>query len=244
MKKTCSTLLVSGALIGLLAHPAQAQQTIDDLGLTVTTTVTLGTDYLFRGISQTDTGLAIQGGIDIEHASGLYIGGFASNVDFGDANIETDLVFGYRFAVGGLKLDLGGIWYAYPGADNDLDFFEFAGRASYALDPVTLVGGVYYSPEFQARAGNAWYAEGGADVALPWELTLSGRAGYQWIEKNDRFGLDDFANWSVSVSRTFYGFRFSVGYYDTNVGKGDCPLGVGGSNICEARAMASVSRTF
>ncbi len=244
MKRPVQSLLLAAGLFGTLPPAARAQQAIDSLGLTVTTSVTLSTDYLFRGISQTDTGPAIQGSVDIEHSSGLYLAGFASNVDFGDASIETDLSFGYRTALGALKLDLGGIWYAYPGADNDLDFFEFAARGSYPVGPVTLLAGVYYSPQFQARAGNGWYTEGGVDIALPWELTLSSRGGYQWIEKNDRFGLDDFANWSVSVARSFYGFRFSVGYYDTSIGKGDCPLGTGGSNICEARALGSVSRTF
>lgn len=114
------------------AAPAHAQQTIESLGLTVTTGVGLYTDYLFRGISQTQTNPAIQGSLDIEHESGIYIGGFASNVDFGtgfDANIELDGVFGYRFSLFGAKFDLGGIYYAYPGAGEgafSYNFFEAA----------------------------------------------------------------------------------------------------------------------
>lgn len=238
-------ILATGAVLaGLCSAPALAQQKIDSLGVTVTTNVTLLSDYVFRGVSQTDTQPAIQGGVDIEHDTGLYAGVFASNVNFADANMELDGMFGYRFSLGGLKLDIGGIYYGYPSATSTISFFEAALRGSYEVGPATLLAGFYYSPNFQFNSGDAYYLEGGADVKLPWEITLSGRFGYQWIQRNDRFGLDDFANWSVSASREFFGFKVSVGYYDTDVSKGDCPLGVGGSNVCEARAIASIGKAF
>ncbi len=233
-----------------LAPPAKAQQSIESLGLTVTTGVGLYTDYLFRGISQTQTNPAIQGSLDIEHESGVYVGGFASNVDFGtgfDANIELDAVFGYRFSLFGAKLDVGGIYYAYPSASEgafSYNFFELATKASYEAGPVTLRAALHYSPDYQFEAGTGWYVEGGVDIKLPFEFVLLGRYGYQWIQNNARFGLEDFANWSVAVSREVFGFVFTVGYYDTSVSKSDCPLGVGGSNVCSARALASVTRSF
>jgi uncharacterized protein (TIGR02001 family) len=236
--------------VTLTSTPAAAQQRIESLGLTVTTGVGLYTDYLFRGISQTQTNPAIQGTIDIEHESGLYIGGFASNVDFGtgfDANIELDAMFGYRFALFGAKFDVGGIYYAYPGAGEgpfNYNFIEAAAKASYELGPATLRAAVNYAPEYQFESGTGWYVEGGIDLKLPFEFVLLGRYGYQWIQNNARFGLEDFANWSVALSRELFGFVFAIGYYDTSVSKSACPLGVGGSNICSARALASVTRTF
>ena len=48
-------------------------------------------DYIYRGGSQTQDGPAIQGGFDMAHESGFYLGTWASNVDFGNsANIEID----------------------------------------------------------------------------------------------------------------------------------------------------------
>lgn len=227
--------------------PAAAQTTIESLGLTVSGSAALLSDYTFRGISQTDTKPALQAGIDIEHETGLYVAGFGSNVDFGDANLELDAMFGYRFSLAGIKVDLGGIYYAYPGANAgglDYNFFEVAAKAAYEIGPATLRVAFHWSPEFQFESGNGYYAEGGVDVKLPFEFMLGGRLGYQWIEKNDRFGLKDFANWSIVLSRELLGFTFAIGYYDTNVRKSDCPKGVGGSNVCEARAIASVSKAF
>src|SRR5215217_5244003 len=62
--------------------PAAAQQQIESLGLTVTTTPAVSNDYLFRGISQTRNNWAFQGTLDVQHSSGVYIGAFLSNAKF------------------------------------------------------------------------------------------------------------------------------------------------------------------
>lgn len=237
---------IVAAALSFSATPAHAQQKVESLGLTITTQLTLATDYLFRGVSQTQTGPAIQGTLDIEHDWGLYVGGFASNVDFAapaDANIEMDALFGYRREIFGIKWDLGAIYYAYPGASDrpfTLNYWEIALKASYEFGPVTVLGAVNYSPDFQLESGPALYTEAGLDVKLPFEFVVSGRAGYQSIDNNTRFGLPDYWNWSLAVSRELYGFTLAVGYYDTDISKRECA----GSNICSGRALASVSRKF
>ena len=70
----------------------------------VSGTITLTSDYRFRGISQSDTGAALQGSVDYAHDSGLYLGVWASNIDFGpfgdtDSRIEIDLTAGFNFAL-------------------------------------------------------------------------------------------------------------------------------------------------
>ncbi|HZF77463.1 MAG TPA: TorF family putative porin [Acetobacteraceae bacterium] len=245
----CRLSLAATALVGgmLLAPQAgHAQQTIGDFTVAVTPGVT--TDYLFRGISQTRGRPAAQLTLDVEHASGFYIGAFASNVAFAGTNArqELDLLAGYRFAVGDLKLDLGGIYYSYPGYDSngglELDYFEVALRGSYELDPVKFVAGAFYSPNFQAEARNSLYLEGGVDVRLPYEFVLSARLGHQWIDRNTRFGTPDFLNFGVSVSREVAaGFLLSVGYYGTDLGRADC---VGGQKLCDDRFVATLTRPF
>jgi uncharacterized protein (TIGR02001 family) len=247
------SLMIAAAAGGALALApaaapiALAQTSYEALGgLTVSGSLTLATDYLFRGVSQTQTGPAIQGTIDIEHSSGLYIGGFASNVDFAapaDANIELDGLIGFRFRLADIKFDIGAIYYAYPGASDQpytLNYLEFALKAAYEIGPATLLGGIYVSPDFQLESGLGIYSEAGIDLKLPFEFTLSGRLGYQSIDDNTRFGLPDYWNWSLAVSRDLLGFTFAVGYYDTDITKRECA----GSNICSARALASVSRKF
>lgn len=239
--------------------PAAAQTTAEANPLTVTVTPAVTNDYLFRGISQTRNNWAVQGTLDIEHDSGIYIGAFASTAKFlaepgNDTRQELDLLAGYRFDLAGVSMDLGYIAYLYPGQDKALggqlnEYQEIAIKASYEVEPVTVMAAFNYSPNFFGRSGDAYYIEGGADVALPFEFTGSGRLGYQWIERNLAFGTPDYLWYSIGVSRElFAGLNGTVGWYGTNIDKKDClPVAgraEGGQRACDGRVVFSVSRTF
>jgi uncharacterized protein (TIGR02001 family) len=78
----------------------------------------LVTDYVFRGVSYSDNGLALQGGADYAHESGVYVGTWLSNIDTGiDTDIEYDLYVGYGMEVNGLEIDLGYTTYNYVDLD-------------------------------------------------------------------------------------------------------------------------------
>ena len=244
-----STLTLGAAILAGAPSTAQAQMPLGDSGLTLTVTPTVSSDYLFRGISQTRNRPAVQGAVDLQHDSGVYIGAFLSNVTFPGSNArqELDLLAPNRTEISGVSLDLGGVFYTYPGYDKptggyDYNYFEVVAKAGYTLDPVKFLGTVAWSPNFYYESGSAFYLEGGVDVALPAEFTLSGRYGYQWIDRNTRYGAPDYGNWSVAVSReVFAGFTLTVGYYDTNLSKTEC---FAGTKYCDARAMVTLSRIF
>ena len=233
--------------MAVAAVPAQAVE-FEGTGLTLTLTPSAGTDYLFRGVSQTRNRPAVQGTVELSHDSGFYVGAFASNVAFlnTDARQEVDVYGGYRFTpVENLSVDMGAIGYLYPGYERrggfNINYFEVVTRLAYQLEPVKFVVNAFYSPDFQAESRNAVYLEGGADVKLPFDFLLAGRIGHQWIDRNERFGLPNFLNWSVAVSREVYGFTLTAGYYDTDIRQRDC---AGRQKICDARAMFTVSRAF
>lgn len=256
-----SRIACSALMVGLLLNTKAvlAQQSIDSLGLTVTTTPTIVTDYMFRGISQTRSGPALQGTIDAEHSTGLYVGAFVSNATFRNTNVrqEVDANFGYRFAVSDVKLDIGGTYFGYPGFEIppggfDIAWWEATIRASYELAPVKFVGQLAYSPNFSGESGAAVYAEIGFDWTLDLGITMSARAGYQWIERNivpanwngrdGYFGTPDYGVVSFGFSRElFAGVVGSVtGIYST-LSEGDC---FGGQQICGMRVVGSLTRPF
>ncbi|MBV8031036.1 MAG: hypothetical protein JO035_05960 [Betaproteobacteria bacterium] len=86
---------------------------------TFTGNMTIASDYRFRGIDQTFGKPAIQGGIDYSHSSGIYLGNWNSNVSSGAGypagNIEMDLYGGWKNTWGDWGLDVGTIYYYYPG---------------------------------------------------------------------------------------------------------------------------------
>ena len=75
----------------------------------------------FRGIAQTFEKPALQGGFDYSHSSGIYLGNWNSNSNegagFPSANLEMDFYGGWKRAFGDFGLDVGAIYYMYPGSD-------------------------------------------------------------------------------------------------------------------------------
>src|SRR3990167_415732 len=58
----------------------------------------LATDYMFRGVSQTDGEASLQLGADLAFDNGIYVGVWGSNVDFGAGgpDIELDTYIGWN----------------------------------------------------------------------------------------------------------------------------------------------------
>ncbi len=242
------TLTLPGVVVfsALLLTPLSAQAT--DLGMDsefdISANVGFVSEYSFRGIAQSDENIAIQGGFDASHSSGLYAGIWGSSVDFNDgdeANIEIDIYGGYGGEVNGVSYDVGGLYYAYPGADSalDYDFWEVYGSLGYDFEVASATVGVNYSPDYFGSSGDAVYTHLGIDVPLPYDFTLSGGIGYQSIDDNVAFGVPDYTDWSVGLSYTLEGFDLSVSYVDTDL---DEPSECGDG--CESRVIFGVSRSF
>ncbi|MDF1721531.1 MAG: TorF family putative porin [Minwuia sp.] len=193
--------------------------------------VSLGSEYRFRGVTQSDKEPTIQGGFDWGHDSGVYLGTWASNVEFNDAHIEMDFYGGFTNEVGALSYDVGAIYYWYPGASDRFNFNFVEGYVGlgYDLDFAALSIGAAYSPEFFGQTGNAVYTNAGVGVPLPGDFSLDAGVGYQVVEQ-----ATNIVDWSVGVSKSFMGFDFSLSYVDTD------QTAVGS----EATVVFAVSRSF
>lgn len=123
---TMRKLILSAAVAAAFASPvtvstAQAQAAAAPASPhTITGNMTIGSDYRFRGVSQTFRGPTIQGGVDYSHTSGLYVGNWNSNVSgltfTNGNNIEMDFYGGWKKSWGDWGLDIGGLYYYYDSA--------------------------------------------------------------------------------------------------------------------------------
>ncbi|MAI89765.1 TorF family putative porin, partial [Ponticaulis sp.] len=104
-------ILLAGAASVAVAAPAVAQE------VSVSGNVAIGTEYVWRGVTQSNGDMAISGGFDLE-AGNFYAGTWVSNVDFedsSDTNIEWDFYAGFTGDLTDtVAFDLGLIYYAYP----------------------------------------------------------------------------------------------------------------------------------
>lgn len=183
--------------------------------------IALTSDYMFRGVSQTDDNPAIQGGFDFNHESGLYIGTWASNVDFaGSGSSEHDVYIGFsKDADNGVGFDVGMIRFIYPGSDVNLDYNEYYGSLSFSMDKVTLSGGIYYSNDVFATDETGIYYTGSVEVGVTDQVKVNAGVGLYDFDANvfgPTVGADSYVDWKLGVAAEVEGWGFDLSYVDTN----------------------------
>jgi uncharacterized protein (TIGR02001 family) len=181
-------LLLAGAPVAAqeaggqdVAVPAAAEmeKKEEEKPFSVAGSVAFVTDYRFRGVSQSNNSVAVQGGLTFLHESGLYAGFWSSSLagwgTFGGPNVELDWFGGYKFDIGPTALDTGFTVYTYPGGADLTTFVELYAKLSGTLGPVGLTGGLFYAPK-QTALGN-WFATPESEIDSKGDnLYLSGDA--------------------------------------------------------------------
>ncbi|MCR2834809.1 TorF family putative porin [Parerythrobacter lacustris] len=155
-------------------------------GIEISGNVALVSDYRFRGVSFSDGDPALQGGIDLAHSSGLYVGTWASSISGGTAfgEVELDVYAGWSGDLAdGLTFDVGLLYYIYPTGDvagSETDYFEPYASIGTTLGPVGATLGVAYAWEQDSLGGNDnFYVYTDFEVGIPeTPLTLTAHLGY------------------------------------------------------------------
>lgn len=218
--------------------------------VTISGSATLASDYRFRGVSQTDEGMAIQGGFTISHESGFYVGTWGSNLagwgTFGGANMELDIYAGYKLPVGEGTLDLGGTWFMYPSGADTTDFVEFYAKLGGAAGPISLTATVAYAPKQEALgnvfpvgrppnpgdkednlylAGDAVYAIGESPVSLKAHIGYSDGNPGLGPNGTSIAPTGTYFDWSVGADIVpISGLTLSVAYVDTDISEAEANL--------------------
>ncbi|MXO62484.1 TorF family putative porin [Qipengyuania oceanensis] len=177
-----------------VAAPAMAQDTDPPSDIEVSGNVALVTDYRFRGVSLSAGDPAIQGGIDVTHSSGFYVGTWASSIEGGSAygEMELDIYGGWSGDVAeGVALDVGLLYYMYPtdGGDDgtglivddyNVNYWEPYASITTTLGPAEATFGVAYAWD-QASLGDEdnlyVYTDLGASIPNT-PISLSAHLGY------------------------------------------------------------------
>ncbi|OHY82877.1 TorF family putative porin [Marinobacter sp. AC-23] len=242
MKKqtlTRSGLFGIGLSAALLVAPSVASADMS-------ANVSAGSNYLFRGVTQTDGATAVQGGLDYEHSSGFYAGTWGSNVDFGDGtSYELDLYAGYSGAVDDLGYDFGYVYYAYPDAPDSIDFGEIYGELSYGIGSV----GLAYTTNSDV-SGEGLFVQGDiyyyAAVEVPLENNFSAGllVGYYDFtdDKKGSVGEASYGHAAASVTKDAGDFgSFSVNLEYADIESGDA---LGSVNSDDPKFWLGWSKSF
>lgn len=237
MKRLIATLVL--AALGGVAHAD------------VTTNVGVTSDYRFRGISQSQNSMALQGGVDYTHKSGFYAGNRNSTVSsavYGDSTgLEMDLYGGYRYEiVKGIKLDVGSYNYVYGQSGRKFNSAANTHEVYVGLQqgPVTLRYNRAISDYFGlANSSGTQYVQ--AEVAVPVAKGFTANAHLGRTMVANRTGLD-YTDAKFGVTTDVQGFQVGA-HYVTNLGISTVMKAastVGGQRLHKDTVLFTVSRQF
>ncbi|MGH8051351.1 MAG: TorF family putative porin [Arenimonas sp.] len=197
------------------AAPPAEETTAEESESNLSFNAAVVSDYVFRGVSQTDFNPALQVGVDYSLGdSGFYVGGWGSNVDYGSEyghDFEVDLYVGYNVDVSDdWNLDLNVTRYNYQGGNDgyDINYNEFIGVVTYS-EMLTFTLG-YANDYANADEDQLYLAVGGSwEVGNGFNLTAGvGRSSFDESE--------DYTDWTLGVNRDFGPINIGLNYYDTN----------------------------
>jgi uncharacterized protein (TIGR02001 family) len=172
----------------------------------VSMNVGVTSNYIWRGVSQTDDAAAVSGGLDWSGASGLYAGTWVSNVDFGaccETSYELDLYGGFANQVGDFGYDLGLIYYTY----DDANFLELALSGSWQF----LSAGLNYtlSSDVEDTAAAETFIEGdlyyyaGVSFDLPEDFSAGLTIGSYSFEDDGVNNADfDYTHYQADLTKS------------------------------------------
>lgn len=252
MKKS----LIALALVGAFAAPAMAE----DSPHTFAANVAMATDYVFRGVSQSQEKPALQGGFDYSHSSGLYLGTWGSNVSWvqtggykDNSSLELDFYGGYKGAAGPVSYDVGVLQYYYPGdvkagmpnTDSTEVYlglgWEFLSLKYYHTVSKHLFG-------WTGTAGQKTEGSGYVDLTATFDLGsgwgVAGHVGHQTIKDNSAASYTD---WKLGVTKDVGFGVVGLSYTDTDAegcGSASNSYCWNGKDVAEGRAVLSFSKSF
>lgn len=229
MRKTFINAAVAAALVAGASGVSLADES------PISANVSLVSDYQYRGYSQSNENIAIQGGFDYAHSSGLYVGVWGSSIDWLDkGGAEVDLYVGFSNDIGDtdFSYDVGVLQYFYPGG-------EVGGEDPDTTEAYIGVGWKFlsfkYSYAFTDLFGlpdsdGSEYYDLSADFDIGAGFALGAHVGRQKIE-----GGTSYNDWKVGVSKDFVGLTFGLDYVDTDIDNDDNG---------DERVIFSVSKSF
>jgi uncharacterized protein (TIGR02001 family) len=245
-----ATIALCGTGFSSPVHAQQADAQASGNAFSLTANVSVASQYRYRGIMQTDNKPALQGGFDLTHSSGFYIGNWNSTITWLDdtdpdvsAPLEMDFYAGYRGNITpDVTFDLGVLQYYYPG--------DYPGGYT-SPDTTEAYAGIGYGPlsfkyshAFTNLFGvpdsknSQYYDLRGSFETGVWGLNLDAHLGYQKVRN-----LDDgsYTDWSLGVSKAWgRGITTTLAYIDTNA---DRNVYVNSSGRYTGRATALLSMT-
>lgn len=235
------------------APPAPAAEVKPDY--TITGNFGIYSQYVFRGLTQTDQKPAFQGGFDYANTNGIYLGTWGSNISWlHDAGVcshgcslEWDFYGGWKYAINDdWGTDIGVLYYYYPGSYADgvtkPDTTEIYGAVAWKWVSLKYSYSVDHTFGVPDTAG---YLDLSANYPLNDAWTLNahvGRQDYQGSTNGVSNDVFDYTDWKLGLTWAVAGYNVGAYYTDSNAK--DAGYTLAGRNIGKATGTLFIQKTF
>lgn len=217
MKLALSSCAVAALLASATAFAADAPAAAEPAPApehTFTANVGVFSQYIFRGISQTNEDPALQGGFDYAHSSGLYIGTWASNVSwlneggatYQQGSAEIDVYGGYKSAIGetGVGYDVGVLQYWYPGQ-------KLAGPKANTTEVYGALSWQWFTAKYSYAVSSQVFGNKNADGTWYLDLAAAYPIGETGLTAGAHWGRQDYSGSGNSLF-SYNDWRISLAY--------------------------------
>jgi len=205
------------------------------------------TDYVLRGVSQSDHKPAVQGYFEVRYNINdmwqLYAGVWGSSLWTGLANAEIDPNAGVRLTLGNFGLDVGYVYYGYPGGVNTTvvpqlangSYGEMYVKPTYKFNDILTVGGIFetgfnnFNNKVVATPGTwvgdarHYFYAGNAVITLPWQpagvtISINPEVGYEYYSSGVTVNQGSVSDtyWDVGVDFVYKAATLDLRYWGTN----------------------------
>jgi uncharacterized protein (TIGR02001 family) len=222
-------------MINFLFNPMNNNLFAVESGWGSSANIGIFSDYRFRGVKQTEDAPAIQGGFDLLHSSGFYIGNWNSNVEFAGTSLEMDFYGGYSFEVGDINIDLGDLYYYYPDkVGDDVNSNEIYAIATYGHISLGLH---YFTTDWYGApdSDGTTYTQINFEYPVSDKMTVIAHVGTHSVENSSE---SDYKDYRLSIAYDVGdGYEAGLDFIDNS---GDGCTG----NVCTSGAVISFSKSF
>ncbi|WP_346836466.1 TorF family putative porin [Microbulbifer sp. SAOS-129_SWC] len=204
------------------------------------------TNYMFRSISNSNNRAQVQGDMHWSHDSGIYVGLWASNTDFGGVgnSMELDPYIGIAGDIGdsGFSYDIGYWSYNYPGSESQLDYGEFYFTPSYSFSNITISPGFWYADNYFGhdflRGVSSLAYEVTVSADFQRDISLSAHVGEQTFKSG--YSWLNYTYWDFGIAKDWNDFNFSLRWYDTN----DIEPFLANPKLADGNIVFGITRSF
>ena len=205
MKKTLLSLTCAALLTGVAATASASDWEISG-------NAALTSNYVFRGWTQTAEKPTLQAGVDLNHSSGFFVGGWFSGLEdsanYGQHEIDIYAGWSGEITENGPELTLQALRYIYPGSTaGDPDTNEYSAALSYDFGAAAVNAGIAYSDDYFVNEDEAFYYNLGVDIPVG-PVTVGLHAGFTEF---DTLTTDE-QDYSVTFSGEAGGFGLSLAF--------------------------------